>query len=452
MRSSFLSFAPDVSKEQCQAEHWIDIENVSESVKMTPEEIENLNARILRTYGTEMHDLKKEAFAKEERVVYDKWCGNFLSFGIQGINWTVRDAQNSVDKNVHIKYGIATSQGLIKQFPMETFLADEEDPSDPEWDEAALCLCMVGEALLILGSVQEEGYLYVRNECSEGWISAESVAVCRNRAEWLMAAFPIHPLVVTGDMVWLEASAVYPGTSAYRLRMGTVLELCVEEEIPEIKETIETNRIKGTGALIETTEAQAEQRVQNRLSWNNYIVWLPCRAPDGSFFRQKGLIPMSRDVSVGYLSLTNEEIIKQAFKCLGDRYGWGGMLESRDCSSYIREVYRCFGWILPRNTTGQLQMPVRKIELAGRRCSEKKQILKVLEPGTLLYFPGHVMMYLGYENGNFYVINDVSRLVKEGETMPVRVRSVIVNTLAVRRPNLRTWMEELTLALIPWET
>ncbi len=56
MRSSFLSFAPDVSKEQCQAEHWIDIENVSESVKMTPEEIENLNARILRTSGTEMHD------------------------------------------------------------------------------------------------------------------------------------------------------------------------------------------------------------------------------------------------------------------------------------------------------------------------------------------------------------------------------------------------------------
>ena len=92
------------------------------------------------------------------------------------------------------------------------------------------------------------------------------------------------------------------------------------------------------------------------------------------------------------------------------------------------------------------------IKFSPLSISEKKQILKVLEPGTLLYFPGHVMMYLGYENGNFYVINDVSRLVKEGETMPVRVRSVIVNTLAVRRPNLRTWMEELTLALIPWET
>ena len=97
---------------------------------------------------------------------------------------------------------------------------------------------------------------------------------------------------------------------------------------------------------------------------------------------------MSRDVSVGYLSLTNEEIIKQAFKCLGDRYGWGGMLESRDCSSYIREVYRCFGWILPRNTTGQLQMPVRKIELAGRRCSEKKADFKSIRTGHTSIFSG----------------------------------------------------------------
>ena len=68
MRSSFLSFAPDVSKEQCQAEHWIDIENVSESVKMTPEEIENLNARILRTYGTEMHDLKMKPLPKKREL------------------------------------------------------------------------------------------------------------------------------------------------------------------------------------------------------------------------------------------------------------------------------------------------------------------------------------------------------------------------------------------------
>ena len=41
---------------------------MSESVKMTPEEIENLNARILRTSGTEMHDLKNEALPKKREL------------------------------------------------------------------------------------------------------------------------------------------------------------------------------------------------------------------------------------------------------------------------------------------------------------------------------------------------------------------------------------------------
>ena len=422
MEPSCLSFAPDVSEEQCRAEHWINAESAPETVKMAPEEIKILNARILQTPGTGRNDLKSEAHVKHES---------------------------------HIQYGIATSPGLIRLFPADICLPDEEEPDDPEWDEAALCLCLVGEPLLILGSVQDGTYLYVRSECSEGWILAESVAVCRNRPEWLQAAFPIHPLVVTGDMVWLEASAVYPQAGAHRFRMGTVLELCAEQENAGIKEDAgieESAEIKETKKTVEIKETQAEQSVLNRLSWNNYVVWLPCRAPDGSFFRQKGLIPMSRDVSAGYLRLTTGQILRQAFKCLGDRYGWGGMLESRDCSSYIREVYRCFGLILPRNTSEQVRMSVRKIELTGRRCPEKERILKKLEPGTLLYFPGHVMMYLGYENGRFYVINDVSRLVKEKSGTPVRVRSVIVNTLTVRRPNQQTWMEELTLALIPWKT
>ena len=48
MRSSFLSFAPDVSEEQCQAEHWIDTGNASGTVKMTPEEIETFQRLLLR--------------------------------------------------------------------------------------------------------------------------------------------------------------------------------------------------------------------------------------------------------------------------------------------------------------------------------------------------------------------------------------------------------------------
>ena len=48
MRSSFLSFAPDVSKEQCRVEHWIDTGNAPGTVKMTPEEIETFQRLLLR--------------------------------------------------------------------------------------------------------------------------------------------------------------------------------------------------------------------------------------------------------------------------------------------------------------------------------------------------------------------------------------------------------------------
>ncbi len=82
-------------------------------------------------------------------------------------------------------------------------------------------------------------------------------------------------------------------------------------------------------------------------------------------------------------------------KCLGDRYGWGGMLDSRDCSSYVREVYLCFGIALPRNTTWQAQIPSRIDNISGLSEEERKQYLDKLPVGSILQIPGHEMIYLG---------------------------------------------------------
>ena len=97
--------------------------------------------------------------------------------------------------------------------------------------------------------------------------------------------------------------------------------------------------------------------------------------------------------------------------------------------------------------------PVAKVTNIGKTIEELKAegmwFVCADMDGEMMYnldLKGPIGLVIGNEG------EGVSRLVKEGETMPVRVRSVIVNTLAVRRPNLRTWMEELTLALIPWET
>ena len=55
--------------------------------------------------------------------------------------------------------------------------------------------------------------------------------------------------------------------------------------------------------------------------------------------------------------MTENNILNVAFTCLGNAYGWGGMLGNMDCSMYTRYVYRCFGLEIPRNTTWQQKIP-----------------------------------------------------------------------------------------------
>ena len=53
------------------------------------------------------------------------------------------------------------------------------------------------------------------------------------------------------------------------------------------------------------------------------------------------------------LPLTRANIIRQAFKFLGERYGWGHDYNARDCSGFVSEVYRSMGVQMPRNTSDQ---------------------------------------------------------------------------------------------------
>ena len=48
------------------------------------------------------------------------------------------------------------------------------------------------------------------------------------------------------------------------------------------------------------------------------------------------------------------------------------MLDSVDCSNYIRDIYKCFGLSLARNTTWQSAMPVYKYDVASSTDEEKK--------------------------------------------------------------------------------
>ncbi|WP_291320045.1 SH3 domain-containing C40 family peptidase [Desulfonatronospira sp.] len=83
---------------------------------------------------------------------------------------------------------------------------------------------------------------------------------------------------------------------------------------------------------------------------------------------------------------------------LGQAYGWGGMYENRDCSALLQDLFRMFGIFLPRNSAQQKDFN-EPVSLEG--LSREKKLGQILDQGrpllSILYMPGHVMLYLGQD-------------------------------------------------------
>lgn len=96
------------------------------------------------------------------------------------------------------------------------------------------------------------------------------------------------------------------------------------------------------------------------MSYDNYLVRLPVRRADRWLEYREAMVPVSADVCVGDLPYTHENVTAQAAKMRGEVYGWGGMLGGRDCSALVGDVYRCFGFRLPRDAAGLALLPARR--------------------------------------------------------------------------------------------
>lgn len=325
---------------------------------------------------------------------------------------------------MQMQYGVIVNRTVIKDLPYSEMLSD--DPTDPEWDNLVSAALFINDPVLCYFTTGDGKFTYIKSEMCNGWIPSTDVAVCADKNNWFAATHPAAFLVVTGDEILTEDSTADANHSAVRLSMGNKLELMTTPGV-----------------------------VDNRMSWYNYVVALPERDANGNYVKTTALIPVSRDVHVGYLPMTPQNILTQAFKSLGNRYGWGGSLNSQDCSSYVREVYSCFGLTLPRNTTWQAQMRCRVIDVASMSPVEKEEYFRLNCPaGAIVQFPGHEMIYLGESNGDYYTINDVSSIAADignNKLSTLRTRSVVVNGMkSTLRKNGSSWLDNVNRVIIPW--
>lgn len=109
------------------------------------------------------------------------------------------------------------------------------------------------------------------------------------------------------------------------------------------------------------------------------------------------------------LPFTYDNVIKIANEMMDEPYGWGGMYGNRDCSAMTRDFFAPFGMWLPRHSEDQVKTVGNYIDLRHMTPEEKEKI--IIEQGipylTLLWRKGHIMLYIGAENGQAHIFHNV---------------------------------------------
>ena len=432
-----------VTEEMTSPSYWYSkVENPDE-VLAGLSEIEQINADIVAGSGTGVGDLRNVADsvdgielnsalleASEENVTYflDQADTMYTNGGAVLSRDSFKDVINNTQnpnavKDQKAKYGVVTRRTTLNAFPSDMMILDEQ--TDYNFDYMYETGLSINEPVVVRSVSADGKYFYAVTSHSRGWVDVNDIAICKDKAEWL-EAWDIEPenvLVVYGDKVTTEETRVDPEVSKVVLTMGTTLRLAAKEDWTKV--------------------------ITNRSAFYNHVVWMPIRNDDGTYGKKLCLISQHTKTREGYMPLTYRNITNVAFNMLGNTYGWGGMLSSNDCSGYVRDIYRCFGFNLGRNTTNQINQPVKKYDVTSFTREQKEILMKNLPIGSVFLWGGHEMLYLGHENGKFYVINSVSS-VSRPDGNGSRVRNVIINTVDVKRASGATWLDTLTTMEIPY--
>lgn len=311
------------------------------------------------------------------------------------------------------KYGYTVERASIRKEPSETIIPDEN--GDERFCRLQISSILMNEPVIVFNESNDGEWYYIKCRFCEGWIEKENVGICENFQQWQANMKPENFLVITGNREILNVDTEHTNVSEKVLHMGTKLEL------------VEYESYCGSEG--------------GRIPFQCYIVKIPIRNDEGILEYEFAFVPVSMDVNIGYLPYTMENLIEQMFKISGDRYGWGGMYDARDCSQYIMEIYSLFGFEFARNSASQAIMPFDGYDVKNKTDKEKIEALDKVLTGSILYFEGHVMLYLGKIEGEHYVISETARIMQENEI--INAHSCMITPLSVKRPNGNTWLSSI---------
>ena len=378
-----------------EPEFWLQRVEQPHALVMTPDEIADFNARSYRLQDemVYLHELPEAYSAAELTAKIDSISGlpsypRHYADGRQATDEELaayRNASNfaAIAERNPVRFGLVVQRTPMRTFPtLDKLYSEDLDTDIDRFQETGV---FPGMPLAILHTSSDGEWYLAQSFHYLAWIQAKHVAL-GPREEVLAFAEKEPFAVVTEAKVHTNYTPSMPAVSEVQLDMSTRLPLLSAE--------------------------QTGHNVHGQNPFASYTVEMPIRDANGELAFTPALIPRHNDVNVGYLPYTEANVITQAFKFLGERYGWGHDYNARDCTGFVLEVYRTMGIEMPRNSSQQGYGEYGQNVVYDENSSNEEKLARLdnAHVGDLIYLPGHVVMYLGKLNGEHYVIHDVHGL------------------------------------------
>ena len=406
MISATAQAALAIQDNRATADYWVGKNKSGEAVFVATNELERLNMQIRQKSANTIVDL-----SNYPEKVYTQWIKNKITAtmtigkfqnpevpklfknGAALTEFSYNQAKKNCGVEVvpavcEVRYALTVDRTNLRLLPEEAGWF--ESATDTHYDQLQATALDPCEPLAVLVNSQDNNFVFVESRAYAGWIKPSEI-VFTDKATWIKYVNPKSYLTV------IASRKTIPQGKAYYQMGGKV--------------------------LLRADELQKD---------GSWAITMPALDANGTIIEQGFNIPNDNGVVKGALACSENNLIRQAFRFLGEDYGWGGMDKGVDCSAFVQNVYRSVGIELPRDTSRQEKVMTHSISVKNMNHAQRLEIIKKAKPGALLFLPGHVMMYLGNDaNGEPLAIHALSSYYTFDNNQATKnyVRKVLVSDL-----------------------
>ena len=364
------------------AEKWIDAKAQPSSIIMSQQEIQNMNEKIRNDCDALVDILNyAENISGEDvkNMMYSSSGPSLPKYDENGNSITeskldqIRSNRNlgNINDVVDVRRGVTVQRAYVRALPtnMEFYNYSYKQDHD-RMQETELS---AGSAVIVLHESKDSNFYFIQSYYYYGWVSADCIAMAESEESikcWEQYAKLLNMNTNSMDnMDFVVITDSLLEIDGVKLSMGTALPLD-----------------------------------KNASGEDYYAALLPCKNSNGELAQIEAKVSIE-SACVGFPEYNYKNFCIQAFKYVGMPYGWGGMKDGIDCSGYVLSVFKTFGFVFPRNT-GEQYGTVGNVNMTTDMTgSQISQALSKTKSPTIIYIPGHAMIYLGEIDGVHYIIH-----------------------------------------------